>query len=179
MLQHQVEDKSNAAQPASTVLSWQKTASHHHRMTKCKLTKNNFLVYVFESRATRNSVGHAYKIRYYVPHTLHVYQCVCLQLSECACVWVWEREKAWMSVSVPHLSLQHVSSWDAWGPLLRAVGAPDRQTVSLAFLLGVTGSRSRAAAASALHGHPSYLVGGPAPLAHLLPERQVNKGQAT
>ncbi len=48
MLQHQVENKSNAAQPAGTVLPWQKkTASYHSRMTKCNLSKNDVLVYVF------------------------------------------------------------------------------------------------------------------------------------
>ena len=64
---------------------------------------------------------------------------------------------------MPHLSLQHVSSLDAGWPLLCAVGAPNRQTVSLSLLLGVTGSRSGAAAASALHRHPSYGVGGALP----------------
>ena len=61
-----------------------------------------------------------------------------------------------MFVHVAHLALQHVSSLDACWPLLGAVGAPDGQTVSLALLLWVTGSRSRAAAAPALHRHPSY-----------------------
>lgn len=84
------------------------------------------------------------------------------------------REKKKACLYLPHLSLQHVSSLDARWPLLCAVGAPDRQTVSLALLLGVTGSRSRAAAAPALHRHPSYLVGGPAPLLTSLPEKQVN-----
>lgn len=45
-----------------------------------------------------------------------------------------------LCVFPPHLSIQHVSSLDASRPLLCAVGAPDRQTVSLALLLGVTGS---------------------------------------
>lgn len=111
-------------------------------------------------------MGHANKICYHMSYKMYVCQNACLQLSERACVCEKER-KAWMSVHLPHLSLQHVSSLDAQWPLLCAVGAPDGQTVSLALLLGVTGSRSRAAAASALHRHCSYRVGGPAPCSPL------------
>ena len=83
---------------------------------------------------------------------------VCLSAAVLMCVRKGEKHGS------AHLSLQHVSSLDAQRPVLGAVGASDGQTVSLALLLGVTGSRGRAAAASALHGHRSYHAGGPAPL---------------
>lgn len=66
-----------------------------------------------------------------------------------------------MKILAFYLSLQHVSSMYTQGSVFCAICTPDRQTVCLSFLLGVA-SCYRAAAASALHRHPSYLLRGPA-----------------
>lgn len=128
------------------------TAPPHDSMTP-KLLKNNFLLLnrsVFKRLVTLSCMSNK-----------------SLLLWESFCVWDGE----WKHVCLPHLSLQHVSSRDAWRPLLCAVGAADRQTVSLTLLLRMTDGRGRAAAASSLHRHPAYLSGGPAPCSSYLRRR--------
>lgn len=89
----------------------------------------------FMSRSTKNSVEHVYKTCYVCSISS-----VFAKMLVCHCQSVLTARQKALSVHPPHLSLQHVSSLDACWPLLCAVGAPDRQAVSLALLLGVTGS---------------------------------------
>lgn len=134
-----------------TLVTDKKTASHHIWKTIKMLTNKESPGTCFGADA-QETLCLQHTCQYYISSKLlHVYQMsAAVKRVHIVCVSIY-------------LSLQHVSSLDAWWPLLCAVGAPDRQTVSFALLLWVTGSRSRAAAASALYRHPSYLLGDPAP----------------